>query len=155
MNKFIATLAATTILTMGFAGYASADSASQLAAIQAAYDNQCGLLQAGDFDGYANTLTSDFQVTDPQGNHSTRDRYVAQQKAAYQASGITITACTFVTSNFVANDDGSASVQAVWNMSASTGSRNVAVVTVCDDVWVSQNDTWLLERSTYVSATYK
>jgi hypothetical protein len=137
------------MLSVGGLAPASADPTSDLAAIQAVYDHQCALMMAADYDSYADTLTSDFQLTDINGQHFNRDQYMQYNKAGAQL--LKLTSCTTIASNFVVHDDGSASVRAVTDLGAGTGAITRVYEATFDDVWVPQGTGWAMKTSKYLT----
>lgn len=155
MKHLVAVCTAIAILAAAVTGPAKADSAADLAAIQLVYNNQCALALAGDFDGFAKTMTDDYQDTDANGKVENRDQMVADMKTALAT--VNLATCVISASNPVANADGSTTVSAaaVQTGTAPMGSTTAPVVVngTSTDVWVQQGGSWALKSSTEIEMT--
>lgn len=155
MKHLVAACAAIAILAIAVTEPAKADSAADLAAIQAVYNNQCALALAGDFDSFAKTMTDDYKDIAPNGKIENRDQMVADMKMALQT--VKLATCVVAASNPVANADGSVTVNAASTQTgtAPMGSTTTPIVVngTATDLWVQQGGSWVLKNSTEIEST--
>lgn len=138
---FVSGLLVTATLSASTLASSAAVDPSQ-AAIQAAYDEACTALKAGDIDTAMKRLSPGYTVTDPDGKKTDRATLVPSIKA--QLAQIKVNACTTQITAFSKDGDNytATTLQTVDATVLAQGNAPVRAVSSNKDVWKLVDGNW-------------